>query len=272
MTVSGSSNYHEINLIKPEVVCFQHKDGKPVWAGLYKPAKQHPNRPALLHIHGGGYRQFSHEGWSVYGYAKHMSKINYFVQQGYTILDLDYRGSSGFGRDYHTDIYRSMGIKDVESGLAGTDYLIKEHNINPEKIGVYDISYGGFFTLMPLFKHPGFFAAGVANAAFSDWAHYCYLWTSRILNLPFDDPKAYEILSPINYAAGLEDPLLIVHGLIDDNVHFQDAARLTHKLIELEKPFEVMYYPKERHVIEIQASRLDFHKRLSDFFKKHLLK
>ena len=69
-----------------------------------------------------------------------MSKINYFVQQGYTILDLDYRGSSGFGRDYHTDIYRSMGIKDVESGLAGIDYLIKEHNINPEKIGVYGIS------------------------------------------------------------------------------------------------------------------------------------
>ena len=140
ITVSGSSNYHEINLIKPEVVSFQHKDGKPVWAGLYKPAKQHPNRPALLHIHGGGYRQFSHEGWSVYGYAMHLSKINYFVQQGYTILDLDYRGSSGFGRDYRTDIYRSMGIKDVESGLAGIDYLIKEHNINPEKIGVYGIS------------------------------------------------------------------------------------------------------------------------------------
>ena len=123
-----------------------------------------------------------------------------------------------------------------------------------------------------LFKHPGVFAAGVANVAVSDWAHYSYLWTSRILNLPFDDPEAYEISSPINYAAGLEDPLLIVHGLIDDNVHFQDAARLTHKLIELEKPFEVMYYPKEGHVIETQASRLDFHKRLSDFFKKHLLK
>ncbi len=272
VTVSGTKNYYQTDLVQPEMVQFPHRDGKPVWAALFKPKQPHPKKPAILHIHGGGYRQFSHKGWSVYGYATHLSMINYLVQEGYTVLDLDYRGSAGFGRDYRTDIYRTMGVKDVESGLAGIDYLVKEHGIDPDRIGVYGISYGGFFTLMALFKHPGKFAAGIANASVADWAHYNYLWTSRILNLPQDDPEAYQVSSPINHAAGLQDPLLIVHGIIDDNVHFQDAVRVTQKLIELEKDFEIMYYPQERHVIQHEAARYDYHKRLVTFFKRHLLK
>ena len=272
ITVSGTENYYQTDLVQPEIVQFAHKDGKPVWAALFKPDVPHPKKPAILHIHGGGYRQFSHKGWSVYGYATHLAMINYLVQEGYTVLDLDYRGSAGFGRDYRTDIYRSMGVKDVESGLAGINYLVEEHGIDSNRIGVYGISYGGFFTLMALFQHPGKFAAGIANAAVSDWAHYNYLWTSRILNLPYNDAQAYQISSPIYHAEGLEDPLLIVHGIIDDNVHFQDAVRVSQKLIELGKDFEVMYYPRERHVIQHETARYDYHKRLVSFFETHLLK
>ena len=97
------------------------------------------------------------------------------------------------------------------------------------RVGIYGLSYGGFFTLMSLFKYPGVFAAGVANASVTDWAHYNHVWTSRVLGLPWEDPDAYQISSPIYHAEGLRDPLLIVHGLVDENVQFQDAARLVQK-------------------------------------------
>lgn len=271
LTVSGTDHFYARKWVAPQVVSFPHPDGKPVWAALYEPRRPLPEKAAVLHIHGGGYRQFSHRGWSVYGWASHMGFIQYLVQQGYLVLDFDYRGSAGFGRDYRTDIYRSMGDKDVTGAVAAVEYLVSQHGADRSRIGVYGLSYGGFFTLSALFRQPGVFAAGVANAAVSDWAHYNHLWTSRILNLPFEDPEAYRASSPIQFADGLQDPLLIVHGLIDNNVQFQDAARLVQRLIELEKDFEVMYYPMERHVIRNEASRYDYRRRVVRFFERHLL-
>ncbi len=270
VTVSGTDEFFRHEWVVPEVVSFPHADGKPVWAGLYEPPHPAENHPAILHIHGGGYRQFSHRGYSVYGYGLHVGLLQFLVQSGYTVLDLDYRGSAGFGRDYRTDIYRSMGGKDVESAVAAAEYLVREHGVERSRIGIYGVSYGGFLTLMSQFRHPGVFAAGVANAAVTDWAHYQDRWTRRILNLPNDDPEAYRFSSPIYHAEGLRDRLLLVHGLIDDNVQFQDAARLMQKLIELEKPFEVMVYPTERHTIETEASRYDYNRRVVDFFESYL--
>jgi dipeptidyl aminopeptidase/acylaminoacyl peptidase len=270
VTVSGSDPFFAHEWVEPEIVSFPHPDGKPVWAALYLPRERAPSRPAILHIHGGGHRQFSHRGYSVYGYGLHLGLLQYLVQSGYTVLDLDYRGSAGFGRDYRTDIYRSMGGKDVESAVAAARYLAREHGIDPARIGIYGVSYGGFLTLMSQFRHPGVFAAGVASAAVTDWAHYQDRWTSRILNRPHEDPEAYRFSSPIYHAEGLRDSLLLVHGLVDDNVHFQDAARLVQKLIELEKPFEMMVYPTEPHTIETEPSRYDFNRRVVDFFDAHL--
>jgi len=196
--------------------------------------------------------------------------IQWLLQEGYTVLDFDYRGSSGFGRDYRTDIYRSMGIKDVDGAVSAAEYLVREHGVDPDRIGMYGVSYGGFFTLMSLFRYPGVFAAGVSNDGVTDWAHYSDSWTSRILNLPHEDPEAYRTSSPIYHAEGLEDPLLLVHGLIDDNVHFQDAARLVQRLIELEKDFDVMFYPVERHNFAYEEGRYDYYRRMAEFFRRHL--
>ena len=272
LTVSGTDNYYRHAWVEPKIVSFAHPDGGLVWAALFLPPRPSPKHAGILHIHGGGYRQFAHRGWSVYGYDYHVGWVQYLVQEGYTLLDVDYRGSAGFGRDYRADIYRSMGVKDVESAVAGAKYLVDAHGIDEKRIGIYGISYGGFMTLMSLFRHPGVFSAGVASAAVSDWAHYSDLWTSRVLNTPVEDPEAYAISSPINFAKGLEDPLLIVHGLVDDNVHFQDSARVVQRLIELEKDFEVMYYPMERHIIESESSRYDYTRRLVRFFDRHLLR
>jgi dipeptidyl aminopeptidase/acylaminoacyl peptidase len=110
----------------------------------------------------------------------------------------------------------------------------------------------------------------VARAAVTDWAHYSDGWTSRILGVPHENPDAYRRSSPIYYAEGLEDPLLITHGLVDDNVHFQDAARLVQRLIELEKDFDTMVYPVEPHTVETEASRYDLVRRQARFFDRWL--
>ena len=270
ITVSGADAFYEHRLIRPEIVSFTHPDGGPLWASLFKPERPNAERAAVVHIHGGGYRQFAHRGWTVYGYALHLGFINYLLQQGYTVLDFDYRGSAGFGRDYRTDITRSMGIKDTDGAVAGARYLVREHGIDSTRIGIYGVSYGGFLTLMSQFRYPGVFAAGIARAAVTDWAHYSDGWTSRILGVPSEDPDAYRRSSPIYYADGLQDHLLITHGLVDNNVHFQDAARLVQRLIELGKDFEVMYYPVEPHTIQTEASRYDLTRRAMVFFDRHL--
>jgi dipeptidyl aminopeptidase/acylaminoacyl peptidase len=270
ITESGSDAYYEHPLVRPEIVSFPHPDGDPVWAALYRPASQNPERAAIIHVHGGGYRQFAHRGFSVYGYALHLGFIHYMLEQGYTVLDFDYRGSAGFGRDYRTDISESMGISDTDGVVAAAGWLATNADVDAARIGIYGVSYGGFLTLTSLFRYPGAFAAGVARAAVTDWAHYSDGWTSRILGVPHENPEAYRVSSPINYAEGLEDALLITHGLVDDNVHFQDAARLIQRLIELEKEFEVMVYPVEPHTVETEASRFDLLRRQAAFFDRHL--
>ncbi|HSJ63181.1 MAG TPA: alpha/beta fold hydrolase [Gemmatimonadaceae bacterium] len=274
ITRSGTDEYWRRRWLRPEIVTIPHPDGGVVWAGLYRPAQPDPRRPAVIYVHGGGYRQFAQRGWSVYGFsrASHYGMLNYLAQQGFTVLDFDYRGSAGYGRAYRTDIYRSMGQKDVDGAVAAARWLARAEGVDSTRIGMYGVSYGGFMTLMSLFRYPGVFAAGVSAAGVTDWAHYSDAWTSRILNLPHDDADAYRLSSPIYHAHGLADPLLIQHGLLDGNVQFQDAVRLQQRLIELEKDFEVVYYPLEEHVIAAEPALYDFQKRLTTFFRTHLLR
>ena len=270
VTVSGTDEFFRHRLVDPTIVSFPHPDGKPVWAALYRPAKPNRERAAVIHFHGGGYRQFAHRGWSVYGWGLHVGFLHYLLEAGYTVLDFDYRGGAGFGKAYRTDVTGAMGIKDVDGAVAAARYLVRTQGIDSTRIGVYGVSYGGFMTLMSQFRYPGIFTAGIARASVTDYAHYSDEWTSRILGLPQRDTAAYRRSSPIFYAEGLKDHLLIEHGLVDDNVHFQDAARLVQRLIELGKDFEVMYYPSEPHTVQTEASRLDQSKRAIRFFDRYL--
>lgn len=270
ITVSGTDEYMKRKLARPEMVAIQHPDGKPVYAALYRPAKPNAQHAALIHVHGGGYRQFAHLGWNVYGWSGHVGFLNYLLEQGYVVLDFDYRGGAGFGRDYRADVAGAMGGKDVDGAVAAAKWLAHNAGVDSARIGMYGVSYGGFMTLMSQFRYPGIFAAGVSRAPVTDWAHYSDEWTSRILGDPQTDTAAYHRSSPIYYAEGLRDHLLIAHGLVDDNVHFQDTARLVQRLIELGKEFDVMYYPTEPHVVATEASRLDQSKRAAKFFDQYL--
>ena len=193
------------------------------------------------------------------------------TRNGYVVLDMDYRASAGYGRDWRTAIYRQMGFPELEDLQDGVAWLVANKGVDARRVGVYGGSYGGFMTYMALFRAPDLFAAGAALRPVTDWAHYNEEYTSNILNRPEDDPEAYEKSSPIEYAAGLQKPLLICDGMLDSNVFFQDNVRLVQRLIELKKEnFEMAVYPVEDHTFVQPTSWLDEYRRVFKLFETHL--
>jgi len=253
--------------IKPEIVMIPAADGIQVPARLYRPRGAPANGAAVIFVHGAGYLQNVHKWWSSY-YREYMFH-HVLASRGYTVLDLDYRGSAGLGRDWRTAIYRHMGGLDLDDQIAGARWLVATMHVDSSRIGIYGGSYGGFITLMALFTKPGVFAAGAALRPVTDWAHYNHPYTARILNEPQSDSVAYERSSPIYFAQGLVGRLLICHGMVDDNVHFQDTARLIQRLIELGKQnWEVAVYPVEAHGFRRNDSWTDEYRRILKLFEE----
>ncbi|MEO0339639.1 MAG: prolyl oligopeptidase family serine peptidase, partial [Bacteroidota bacterium] len=269
ITKSTTEAFDGYNWRIPEIVYFTASDGVKVPARIYRPKKAKKNGPAVIFVHGAGYLQNVHKWWSSY-YREYMFH-NMLTDNGYTVLDIDYRGSAGYGRDWRTAIYRHMGGKDLSDQVDGAKFLVEEYNVDPDRIGIYGGSYGGFITLMGLFTSPGTFKSGAALRSVTDWAHYNHGYTSNILNTPVEDPIAFRRSSPIYFAEGLQDNLLILHGMIDDNVQFQDVVRLSQRLIELGKDnWEFAVFPIERHGFVEPSSWTDEYKRIFKLFQTTL--
>ncbi len=245
--------------------------GRTIWSKLYKPAGFDPARkyPAVLFVHGAGYLQNTKLGWP--NYFREQMFHNLLTAQGYVVLDMDFRASEGYGRDWRTAIYRQMGTPELEDLVDGVDWLVKNHAVDAQRVGLYGGSYGGFMTLMAMFKRPDVFRAGAALRPVTDWTSYNHGYTSNILNTPQVDPLAYRRSSPIEFAEGLQGGLLIAHGMIDDNVLFQDSVRLYQRLVELRKDdFELAGYPLERHGFVHPDAWYDEYRRIHVLFERHL--
>ena len=269
ITLSTTPEFRAYPWYDPEILTFKARDGVEIYARLYTPLTRHPSRPAVIFIHGAGYLQNAHRGWSSY-FREYMFH-NFLMEQGYVVLDVDYRGSAGYGRDFRTGIYRHMGGKDLDDIVDAARFLVDKMNVDPGWIGCYGGSYGGFLTLMAMFKNGDAFRAGAALRPVTDWAHYHPGYTVDILNLPQADPEAYKKSSPIYLAEGLKGALLICHGMADDNVHFQDTVRLVQRLIELGKEnWQVAPYPVEDHAFHNPSSWVDEYKRIFKLFEQNL--
>ncbi len=271
LTVSPSAEWLSFNWIEPKIVMIPASDGVEVPAHIYRPEDMgaQSNGAAVIFVHGAGYLHNVGNFWSEY--PREYMFNQFLASKGYTVLDLDYRGSKGYGRDWRTAIYRFMGGRDLQDHVDASKYLQSQLNIHPERIGLYGGSYGGFITLFALFNEAEHFGAGAALRSVTDWAHYNHGYTSNILNIPQTDTIAYRQSSPIYFAEGLKDPLVILHGMVDTNVLFQDVVRLTQRLIELGKEdWELAVYPVEDHAFLRPSSWTDEYKRIFKIFEENL--
>ncbi len=271
LTTTLSEKYTRYPWIEPEFVAIEGDHGRPIWTKVYQVdrAWEGEGRPGIVFVHGAGYTQNSDDAWPYYFREQMFHSMLAYL--GYVVIDMDYRASSGYGRDWRTAIYRNMGRPELEDFSDGIDWMVRTHGVDPTKIGIYGGSYGGFMALMALFLEPGTYACGASLRPVTDWAHYSHGYTSNILNTPELDPEAFERSSPIEFAEGLDDPLLICHGMLDDNVVFQDTVRLAQRLIELGKEdWEVAMYPLESHSFTEPSSWLDEYRRVLKLFETTL--
>jgi dipeptidyl aminopeptidase/acylaminoacyl peptidase len=271
LTTSPTAAWLSFGWIKPEIITIPASDGVQVPARIYRPADvgAAPNGAAVIFVHGAGCLHNVHHYWSTYFREYQFNQL--LASKGYVVLDLDYRGSTGYGRTWRLANYRHMGGRDLQDQVDAVRWLGQHFGTSPDRVGIYGGSYGGFITLMALFTEPKWFGAGAALRPVTDWAHYNHGYTAEILNEPQEDSAAYRQSSPIYFAEGLQDPLLILHGMVDVNVHFQDVVRLTQKLIELGKhDWELAVYPVEDHGFVRPDSWTDEYRRILDLFEKRL--
>ncbi len=269
LTVSPTADWLAFTWINPKIIHVRADDGAEVPARLWEPQAvgAKPNGAAVIFVHGAGYLQEVVNAWGPY--PREFMFNQYLAAHGYVVLDLDYRASAGYGRDWRTAIYRWMGGRDLKDQVDGSRWLTRTYGIPATRIGIYGGSYGGFMTLMAMFTAPDDFGAGAALRSVTDWAHYNHGYTAEILNFPQDDSIAYRRSSPIFFADGLKRPLVMFHGMVDTNVEFEDIVRLEQRLIELGKTgWELRPYPVENHGFVRPDSWTDEYTHIFELFER----
>ena len=272
LTTSTTAQWRSRKWLVPEIIHITASDGAQVPARIYHPQDlgAKPNGAAVIFVHGAGYLHNVHNWWSSYFREYMFNQL--LASKGYVVLDVDYRGSAGYGRDWRVAIWHHMGGRDLQDEVDASKWLQTTYSIPPSRVGIYGGSYGGFMTLMALFTAPDRFASGAALRSVTDWAHYNHWYTMRILGLPEVDSVAYRVSSPIYFAEGLKGRLLLMHGLVDTNVEVQDDVRLVQRLIELQKTgWEFAVFPVENHGFVRPTSWMDEYRRILALFDSTLL-
>ena len=272
LTDTRSEAYKARSWVEPQYVAVPSSaGGDPVWAKLYRPAQLEPGKkyPVVMFVHGAGYLQNVTKRYP--NYFREQMFHNLLVQNGYVVLDMDYRASKGYGAKWRNAIYRQMGHPELDDYLDGVNWMVANQQGDPNNVGIYGGSYGGFMTFMAMLRAPDVFKSGAALRPVSDWTSYNHDYTANILNTPDVDPEAYKVSSPIEYAQNLKGNLLIAHGMVDDNVLFQDSVRMSQRLIELKKDhWELAPYPLERHSFVQPESWYDEYRRIYQLFERTL--
>ncbi|MFL6673984.1 MAG: prolyl oligopeptidase family serine peptidase [Massilia sp.] len=272
LTDTRSLEFKAREWIEPQFVTVPSTHGAgQIWAKLYRPTQLEPGRkyPVVMFVHGAGYLQNVSKRYP--NYFREQMFHNLLVQRGYIVLDMDYRASKGYGSQWRSAIYRQMGHPELDDYIDGVNWMVANQQGDPKNVGVYGGSYGGFMTLMALMRAPEVFKSGAALRPVTDWSTYNHGYTANILNTPELDPEAYKVSSPIEYAENLRGNLLISHGMIDDNVFYQDSVRLAQRLIELKKDnWELASYPLERHSFVQPEAWYDQYRRIYQLFERTL--
>ncbi len=241
-------------------------DGQDLYYSMIKPSNFDPAKryPVFLMVYGGPHSQQVTRGWG------NMFK-QYMAQQGFVVFTLDNRGSSRRERKFTDVIYGELGKHEVEDQLTGIDWLAKQSFVDPKRVGVFGWSYGGFMTLRLLEAGSDKITMGVSVAPVTDWSLYDTHYTEQFVGAtPKSNPKAYEQSGVFAHLDGLKSPLLLIHGMADDNVLFTNSTRLIDALVNRNVKFELMTYPGAKHGISSRAGQRHVYGMIEGFFKKNL--
>lgn len=265
--------------VEPESVSYAGPDGQnvPAWLLVPKGLDRTKKHPAIVWIHGDGVNQ-GYDGWHVQrNYAVYYSFHQYLLQKGYVVIMPDYRGSIGYGKAWREGVYMDVGGKDAKDAWMVTNYLRTLPYVDMDRVGVWGLSYGGFFTLIAVTDQPKLFRAAVDVAGVADYAMYYEDpyhggWTASRIGTPEQNPKVYEHASPLSHVDRLERPLLVLHGTSDVNVPYLHSVRLIDELLKKGKSGLVsfMTYPGEFHYFTREHVLRDAWHRVDEFFEKNL--
>jgi dipeptidyl-peptidase 4 len=254
------------NLVTPEYGTLAAEDGQLLYYELMKPAQFDPQKryPVMVEVYGGPGLQMVSKRWQGGSHAEYMT------QQGYIVFRLDNRGSARRERKFTDVIYRNLGQHEVADQLRGIDWLRQQSFVDPKRIAVTGGSYGGFMTLRLLAAAPDKIAAGMAHASPIDWHLYDTYYTEHYLGHPKENEQAYAKSGVLPYLKTINSPLLVTHGMADDNVLFTNATGLMQTLNQQGTLYELMTYPGERHGIRSQANRLHYYRTKESFLARHM--
>lgn len=258
----------ESELHPPELVTLESRDGETLYGALYRPrAEFGPGpHPTIIYVYGGPHVQIVSNHWSM----TCAMRIQRLRSQGYLVFVLDNRGSARRGLEFEGAIKHNMGDIEVRDQVDGVRWLVEQRLADEDRVGIYGWSYGGYMTLMCLARAPDVFVMGVAGAPVTCWDGYDTHYTERYMGTPQSNPDGYRAGSVMSHIESLRGHLLIVHGLIDENVHFRHTARLINALISARKPYELLLFPDERHMPRSMADRVYMEERIAEFFERHL--
>ena len=252
--------------VTPEYGTLKAEDGQDLYYSVLKPPGFDPAQtyPVIIEVYGGPHVQTVKRTWG-------SLSDQFFARQGYIVFRLDNRGSDHRGREFEDVIYHRTGGPEVRDQLVGVNWLKAQSYVDAGSIAIQGGSYGGYMTLMTILQAPeGTFAAAVSSAPVTDWSLYDTFYTERYMGTPENNPDGYTASGVLPIAGNLSTPLLLIHGMADDNVTFDNSTRLMAILQQEEKLFELMTYPGQRHGIRGEALQTHQMKTKLDFLRRHL--
>ncbi|KAE9608869.1 hypothetical protein Lal_00020036 [Lupinus albus] len=261
--------FKRLQLEPPEIVEIQANDGTTLYGAIYKPDASRfgpPPYKTMINVYGGPSVQLVSDSWI----STVDLRVQYLRNQGILVWKLDNRGTSRRGLKFESHFKHKLGQVDADDQVTGAEWLIKKGLAKAGHIGLYGWSYGGYLSAMALSRYPDFFKCAVAGAPVTSWDGYDTFYTEKYMGLPSENQAGYESGSVMNHVHKLKGKLLLVHGMIDENVHFRHTARLINGLVAAGKPYELIIFPDERHMPRRHRDRVYMEERIWDFIQRNL--
>lgn len=258
----------DLGLPVPQIVEVIADDGTPLQGAIYRPKVMEPGRkyPAIVSVYGGPHVQRIADEWA----ATMDLRAQYLAQEGFVVFKLDNRGGANRGLSFEAALADRAGTVEVEDQVAGVRYLSSLGYVDGSRIGIYGWSYGGYMTCMAMMRNPEVFKVGVAGAPVTHWDGYDTAYTERYMGTPQSNPEGYFDSAVLSHVAKLQGKLLLVHGMVDENVHFRHTARLITALTEANKDYDLLIFPEERHMPRDARGMEYQERRVTQYFKDHL--